>query len=172
TGTAVYLSALPPPSQLKVTSKGMSSTEAKKLEEIQKQLIAATEKNKLFYHVLPPEAVADNSDSPVSANDDVGLDHSDDLTELNLSSGSKETFVLEIDDAEDQDILSLILDPEQPKGFDLCSTEFYPGNLVLAKQLQMFSVVFRQTLSETPSNKELAEIFNKLIKVGMIYIAF
>ncbi|XP_070556208.1 C2 domain-containing protein 5-like isoform X2 [Ptychodera flava] len=167
TGTAVYLSALPPPTLLRVTSKGVTPNTGKHISDVQKKIVDTTTKNRDFYGVNPPETIGDSPESPrVQNNGDV--EPVDDVTEINLSSGTKETFVLEIDDTEDEGIVSLILDPEIPKGFDLCSTEVYPGNKALSKQLQMFSVVYRQTfnLLETPNNRKLADIFDKLIKMA------
>ncbi|XP_077991770.1 C2 domain-containing protein 5-like isoform X2 [Glandiceps talaboti] len=166
TGTAVYLAALPAPSVLRVTSKSVLENTNKQLPEVRKKILDATAKNKENYGVQVT-AFGDSPESPkLPLNGDA--ETIDDVSEINLSSGTKETFVLEIDDAEDEDIVSVILDPEIPKGFDLCSTEVFPGNKALTKQLQMFSVVYRQTfnLMETPTNKKLAEVFDKLIKMA------
>jgi hypothetical protein len=36
-------------------------------------------------------------------------------------------YILQIDDAEDMQFVSVLVDPMIPEGFDLCNTEMVPG---------------------------------------------
>jgi hypothetical protein len=44
---------------------------------------------------------------------------------------------LQIDDAEDAQIVSILIDPPTPEGFDVCNTETMPGVPSLASNLQV-----------------------------------
>lgn len=44
---------------------------------------------------------------------------------------------LQIDDAEDAQIVSILIDPTVPEGFDVCNTENMPGVLNLVSNLQV-----------------------------------
>lgn len=59
-------------------------------------------------------------------------------------------FLLQVDDAEDVDIIAQLIDPKIPPGFDLCNTETLPGrdnfvcNLQVSKliDLSVHAIVF------------------------------
>jgi len=47
----------------------------------------------------------------------------------------------QIDDAEDAEIVSVLLDPPIPDGFDVCNTEVMPGVPNLAYNLQVKNII-------------------------------
>jgi len=48
----------------------------------------------------------------------------------------------QIDDAEDAQIVSVLLDPPVPDGFDVCNTEIMPGVPNIAYNLQVIFAAF------------------------------
>ena len=76
----------------------------------------------------------------------------------------KESCVLlEVDDTEDADIISLMIDSDVPKGFDICNSETLPGKeSQIMCNLQMFSQVYRTKLA---SIKQFGHQFDWIIQV-------
>ena len=50
--------------------------------------------------------------------------------------------VRQVDDAEDMEVVSVLLDPPVPDGFEVCNTERMPGVAHLVNNLQVLSTVF------------------------------
>uniref|UniRef100_A0A3P9LPE2 C2 domain-containing protein 5 n=1 Tax=Oryzias latipes TaxID=8090 RepID=A0A3P9LPE2_ORYLA len=89
---------------------------------------------------------------------------SDELSELDLSHGKKDAFVLEVDDTDAvEDIQSLLTDASPPKGFYSCNTETMPGIYNWTSALQMFTSVRVLRLSNANlSNQALNKVFTDL----------
>lgn len=80
------------------------------------------------------------SDISDESEDDV----QDDIT-VPAPARNKDICILEIDDVEDLEIISLILEPSAPDGFHVVNTQSLPGliDLEIARNLQMFTQVWR-----------------------------
>ncbi|KAK6636917.1 hypothetical protein RUM43_010581 [Polyplax serrata] len=163
TGTAVFLSALPPPPVPKITA-GNSWKDSKKLGEMQKQLQETVKKSKDFYQIKP------YSDSGTHLNgrrlsEDTD-DSDDEYADLDLSQGNKDTCILEVDDAEDADVVSLLIDPTPPEGFHAVSTETLHGleELEIVKNLQMFTQVWRAKIPFGQPLSAFNQHFNRLLQ--------
>ncbi|XP_042339535.1 C2 domain-containing protein 5-like [Plectropomus leopardus] len=89
---------------------------------------------------------------------------SDELSELDLSHGKKDAFVLEIDDTDAvEDIHSLLTDAPTPAGFYSCNSEVMPGILNWTSGVQMFTSVRVFRLSNANlTNQGLNKIFTDL----------
>uniref|UniRef100_A0A8B9GIU4 C2 domain-containing protein 5 n=1 Tax=Amazona collaria TaxID=241587 RepID=A0A8B9GIU4_9PSIT len=89
---------------------------------------------------------------------------SDEVTELDLSHGKKDAFVLEIDDTDAmEDVHSLLTDAPPPSGFYSCNTEIMPGINNWTPEIQMFTAVRVSRLSNVNlTNQALNKNFNDL----------
>ncbi|XP_036889889.1 C2 domain-containing protein 5 isoform X7 [Sturnira hondurensis] len=89
---------------------------------------------------------------------------SDEVTELDLSHGKKDAFVLEIDDTDAmEDVHSLLTDVPPPSGFYSCNTEIMPGINNWTSEIQMFTSVRVIRLSSLNlTNQTLNKNFNDL----------
>lgn len=76
---------------------------------------------------------------------DVSDESEDDLQDVDVPARNKDICILEIDDVEDLEIISLILEPSAPEGFHVVNTQSLPGlnDLEIARNLQMFTQVWR-----------------------------
>lgn len=76
---------------------------------------------------------------------DVSDESEDDVQDVDVPSRNKDICILEIDDVEDLEIISLILEPSAPEGFHCVNTQSLPGltDLEIARNLQMFTQVWR-----------------------------
>lgn len=59
------------------------------------------------------------------------------------SNVSDQCVVLEVDDCDDADIVSLMIDSEVPKCFEICNTDQLPGNEKFLSIYQTFNKIFR-----------------------------
>lgn len=93
---------------------------------------------------------SDDSGKPIKSDTE---DSEDDVKDVDLPSRNKDICILEIDDVEDLDIISLILEPGAPEGFHVVNTQTVPGltDLEVARNLQMFTQVWR---AKFPSNQK------------------
>lgn len=75
---------------------------------------------------------------------DVSDESEDDVPDVDVPR-NKDICILEIDDVEDLEIISLILEPSAPEGFHVVNTQSLPGlnDLEIARNLQMFTQVWR-----------------------------
>uniref|UniRef100_H2LZ02 C2 domain-containing protein 5 n=1 Tax=Oryzias latipes TaxID=8090 RepID=H2LZ02_ORYLA len=163
--TGVYLTALPAPGGIQIAGKtpGDLNTEQHILN-IQKRINDTIAKNKEFYEVNPPDLTEEVVGSPIpeprlrSRLFRSHSESSDELSELDLSHGKKDAFVLEVDDTDAvEDIQSLLTDASPPKGllliYSLCCSAF----------LQMFTSVRVLRLSNANlSNQALNKVFTDL----------
>ncbi|KAL5274474.1 C2CD5 family protein [Megaselia abdita] len=160
TGTAVYLSSLPPPSVPKIVA-GNSWTDKVRLIELQKCLQETFERNREIYQLksLDPDCVSNKQQSDTDDSDD-------ELQEMDLNSGSKDTCVLEVDDIEDLEIISLLIESCPPEGFHVVNTQSVPGlqDLEVVRNLQMFSQVWRAKLSVGQNSSNFPKHFQRLLQ--------
>ncbi|XP_044213772.1 C2 domain-containing protein 5 isoform X1 [Thunnus albacares] len=184
--TGVYLTALPAPGGIQIAGKtpGDLSNEHHILT-IQKKINDTVAKNKELYQINPPKLFALDPEVFCGINmelteEAVGSpipeprqrsrlfrshsESSDELSELDLSHGKKDAFVLEIDDTDAvEDIHSLLTDNSPPTGFYSCNTEIMPGIYNWTSGVQMFSSVRVFRLSNANlTNQGLNKIFTDL----------
>ncbi|XP_053282759.1 C2 domain-containing protein 5 isoform X4 [Pleuronectes platessa] len=184
--TGVYLTALPAPGGVQIAGKtpGDMSNEHHILT-IQKRINDTIAKNKELYQINPPKLFA--LDPEVFGGINMELteevvgspipeprqrsrlfrshsESSDELSELDLSHGKKDAFVLEIDDTDAvEDIHSLLTDASPPSGFYSCNTEIMPGIFNWTSGVQMFTSVRVFRLSNANlTNQGLNKIFTDL----------
>uniref|UniRef100_A0A667YYG0 C2 calcium dependent domain containing 5 n=1 Tax=Myripristis murdjan TaxID=586833 RepID=A0A667YYG0_9TELE len=169
--TGVYLTALPAPGGIQIAGKtpGDLSNEHHILA-IQKRINDTIAKNKELYQINPPELTEEAVGSPIPEPRQRSRlfrshsESSDELSELDLSHGKKDAFVLEIDDTDAvEDIHSLLTDAPTPTGFYSCNTEIMPGIYNWTSGLQMFTSVRVFRLSNANlTNQGLNKIFTDL----------
>ncbi|KAM7002311.1 C2 domain-containing protein 5 isoform 8-T8 [Tautogolabrus adspersus] len=184
--TGVYLTALPAPGGIQIAGKtpGDLSNEHH-MSTIQKRINDTIAKNKELYQINPPKLFALDPEVFCGINMElpeelVGSpipeprhrsrlfrshsESSDEVSELDLSHGKKDAFVLEIDDTDAvEDIHSLLIDAPPPTGFYSCNTEVMPGINNWTSGVQMFTSVRVFRLSNANlTNQGLNKIFNDL----------
>ncbi|XP_061917195.1 C2 domain-containing protein 5 isoform X10 [Entelurus aequoreus] len=169
--TGVYLTALPAPGGIQIAGKtpGDLSNEHHILT-IQKRINDTIGKNKELYQITPPDPTEELVGSPIpepKQRNRLFRSHSessDELSELDLSHGKKDAFVLEIDDTDAvEDIHSLLTDASPPCGFHSCNTEIMPGIYNWTSGVQMFTSVRVLRLSHANlTNQGLNKIFTDL----------
>ncbi|XP_069019676.1 C2 domain-containing protein 5 isoform X14 [Embiotoca jacksoni] len=169
--TGVYLTALPAPGGIQIAGKtpGDLSNEHHILT-IQKRINDTITKNKELYQINPPELTEEGGGSPIPEPRQRSRlfrshsESSDELSELDLSHGKKDAFVLEIDDTDAvEDIHSLLTDASPPAGFYSCNTEIMPGIYNWTAGIQMFTSVRVFRLNNVNlTNQGLNKIFTDL----------
>ncbi|XP_068155466.1 C2 domain-containing protein 5 isoform X1 [Drosophila tropicalis] len=174
TGTALFLTALPVPQVPKIVA-GNSWTDKQKLNELQKKLQETFERNQEIYQLksMDPDlasapgtaATAQNAsgDSRQSESDD---SDEEEMNEIDLNCGNKELCVLEVDDIEDLEIISLLMEPYPPEGFHVVNTQSVPGmqEMDTVKNLQMFTQVWRARLDVGQSVNGFPKHFQRLLQ--------
>ncbi|XP_062317675.1 C2 domain-containing protein 5 isoform X6 [Osmerus eperlanus] len=175
--TGVYLTALPAPGGIQIAGKAPGDLSYEQhIATIQKRINDTIAKNKELYHIHPPEVTEEVVGSPIPEPRQRSRlfrsqsESSDDLSELDLSHGKKDAFVLEIDDTDAvEDIHSLLTDAATPTGFYSCNTEIMPGIQNWTGSLQMFTSVrvFRLSnanLTNQGLNKTFIDLCENLLK--------
>ncbi|XP_032439583.1 C2 domain-containing protein 5 isoform X10 [Xiphophorus hellerii] len=169
--TGVYLTALPAPGGIQIAGKTSGDLNNEQhIQSIQKRINDTIAKNKELYQINPPELTEEGVGSPIpeprhrSRLFRSHSESSDEVSELDLSHGKKDAFVLEIDDTDAvEDIHSLLIDASPPTGFYTCNTETMPGIYNWTTAVQMFTSVRVLRLSNANlSNQSLNKIFTDL----------
>ncbi|XP_062402662.1 C2 domain-containing protein 5 isoform X2 [Sardina pilchardus] len=169
--TGVYLSALPCPGGIQIAGKAPGDLSYEQhVSNMQRKINDTINKNRELYHINPPEVVEEVIGSPIPEPRQRSRlfrshsESSDELSEIDLSHGKKDAFVLEIDDTDAvEDIHSLLTDAHTPPGFFSCNTEIMPGIYNWTSGLQMFSSVRVFRLSNVNlTNQGLNKIFSEL----------
>ncbi|XP_065721432.1 C2 domain-containing protein 5 isoform X2 [Drosophila suzukii] len=172
TGTALFLTALPVPQVPKIVA-GNSWTDKQKLNELQKKLQETFERNQEIYQLksLDPDLAANaGTATATGASGDKQSDTDDsdeeEMNEIDLNCGNKELCVLEVDDIEDLEIISLLMEPYPPEGFHVVNTQQVPGMLEMdtVKNLQMFTQVWRARLEVGQSVNGFPKHFQRLLQ--------
>lgn len=163
TGTAVYLSALPPPSVPKIVA-GNSWADTDKLNELQKSIYDTVERNREFSHL---KIINNHSYNKSLAQPDDSDDSEEDIIDIDITYGSKEACVLELDDMHDMEIISLLMEPCPPDGFVVVNTQTIPGQyeLEVVRNLQMFTQIWRAKLPTNLPNTSFSKHFQRLLQV-------
>ncbi|XP_076632972.1 C2 domain-containing protein 5 isoform X3 [Colletes latitarsis] len=159
-GTAVFLTALPAPSIPQIAS-GNSWPKEEQLTKIQKTLVETVKKNKEFYRLKP---VGDVENGRVATSD---TDESDeDLPDLDFNVGTRDACVLEVDDIEDMDRISLLMDDRPPDDFHVVNTQIIPGldELEIVRNLQMFTQISRTKIPAGQVASMPSKYFAKLLQ--------
>ncbi|XP_072292117.1 C2 domain-containing protein 5 isoform X5 [Eucyclogobius newberryi] len=169
--TGVYLTALPAPGGIQIAGKtsGDLSNE-QHIQTIQKRINDTIVRNKELYQINPPEQSEEIVGSPIpeprhrSRLFRSHSESSDEVSELDLSHGKKDAFVLEIDDTDAvEDIYALLTDAAPPTGFYSCNTEIMPGINNWTSAVQMFTSVRVLRLNNVNlTNQVLNKIFTDL----------
>uniref|UniRef100_A0A3B3U8W4 C2 domain-containing protein 5 n=1 Tax=Poecilia latipinna TaxID=48699 RepID=A0A3B3U8W4_9TELE len=169
--TGVYLTALPAPGGIQIAGKTSGDLNNEQhIQSIQKRINDTIAKNKELHQINPPELTEEGVGSPIpeprhrSRLFRSHSESSDEVSELDLSHGKKDAFVLEIDDTDAvEDIHSLLIDASPPTGFYTCNTETMPGIYNWTTAVQMFTSVRVLRLSNANlSNQSLNKIFTDL----------
>ncbi|XP_029697642.1 C2 domain-containing protein 5 isoform X8 [Takifugu rubripes] len=184
--TGVYLTALPAPGGIQIAGKTPSDlSNEHHILTIQKRINDTIAKNKEIYQINPPKLFAVDPEVFGGINMDLTEEYigspipeprqrsrlfrshsesSDEVSELDLSHGKKDAFVLEIDDTDAvEDIHSLLIDAPAPTGFYSCNTEIMPGIYNWTSRVQMFTSVRVVRLSHVNlTNQGLNKIFTDL----------
>ncbi|XP_067276118.1 C2 domain-containing protein 5 isoform X4 [Pseudorasbora parva] len=175
--TGVYLTALPSPGGIQVLGKTPSDiTYEQHISNMQKKINDIIAKNKELYEINPPEVVEEIIGSPIPEPRQRSRlfrshsESSDEVSEIDLSHGKKDAFVLEIDDTDAvEDIHALLTDSPTPAGFYSCNTEIMPGIQNWTSAIQMFTSVrvFRLNninLTNQGLNKVFSDLCENLLK--------
>ncbi|XP_074682498.1 C2 domain-containing protein 5 isoform X5 [Strix aluco] len=169
--TGVYLAALPTPGGIQIAGKTPNDgTYEQHISHMQKKINDTIAKNKELYEINPPELPEEIIGSPIPEPRQRSRllrsqsESSDEVTELDLSHGKKDAFVLEIDDTDAmEDVHSLLTDVPPPSGFYSCNTEVMPGINNWTPEIQMFTAVRVSRLSNINlTNQTLNKNFNDL----------
>ncbi|XP_068168495.1 C2 domain-containing protein 5 isoform X12 [Antennarius striatus] len=169
--TGVYLTALPAPGGIQIAGKTPGDVNNEHhILIIQKRINDTIAKNKEIYQIHPPELMEEVVGSPIPEPRQRSRlfrshsESSDEVSELDLSHGKKDAFVLEIDDTDAvEDIHSLLTDAPTPSGFYSCNTEVMPGIDNWTQGVQMFTSVRVLRLSNANlTNQGLNKIFTDL----------
>ncbi|KAG8438546.1 hypothetical protein GDO86_004928 [Hymenochirus boettgeri] len=169
--TGVYLASLPPPGVIQIAGKTPSDGSYEQhISHMQKKINEMMAKNKELYEIHPPEIIEETIGSPIPEPRQRSRllrsqsESSDEATELDLSHGKKDAFVLEIDDTDAmEDVHSLLTDVSPPPGFYSCNTEIMPGINNWTSNIQMFTSVRVIRLSNMNlTNQTLNKNFNDL----------
>lgn len=159
TGTAIFLKALPPPAVPKIVA-GNSWTDKAKLNELQKNLQETYERNREIYQLKSMDPDFEPTNKCQSDTDE----SDDEILEMDLNIGNKDACVLEVDDIEDLEIISLLMEPSPPNGFHVVNTQTVPGltDLEIVRNLQFFTQVWRAKLGHNQGVNGLANHFQRL----------
>ncbi|XP_059421293.1 C2 domain-containing protein 5-like isoform X2 [Carassius carassius] len=168
--TGVYLTALPSPGGIQIVGKTPSDiTYEQHISNMQKKINDTITKNKELYEINFPEVVEEIIGSPIPEPRQrfrlfrSHSESSDDVSEIDLSHGKKDAFVLEIDDTDAvEDIHALLTDSPTPAGFYSCNTEIMPGIQNWTSAIQMFTSVRVFRLNANLTNQGLNKIFSDL----------
>ncbi|KAK7076647.1 C2 domain-containing protein 5 [Halocaridina rubra] len=165
TATAVFLTALQPPPVPRVTSGSSCRENERQITEVQKMLQNTIARNKECYgtkHIVSEPLMDDVNGSHNSDTED----SEDDLPEIDLSSGNKDTCVLELDDKEDAEMIGLLVDGCNPTQLVTVSTQSPPGipkeNVVT--NLQMFTRVWRAKVPNVLGHGSFNQYFDRLLQ--------
>ncbi|XP_029346792.1 C2 domain-containing protein 5 isoform X3 [Acyrthosiphon pisum] len=151
TGTAMYITCLPePPLPLVKAGKSWAHPDQQQVLRAQKLLNEAVVNNRQHYHLIQKEDESENMSFNSTGKTT--------LPDINLSYGNRDTCILEMDDAEDLDVVSQLLEPTPPGSFLLSNTDVLPGTgsevfpMEPVCNLQMFTQVWRSKAHYTNGN--------------------
>lgn len=170
TGTAVYLSALHPSVVPKIVAGNSWNESAEKLAELQKSIQMTVEKNRETYqlnhhlHHTEADVLVKNLGKNFSDTDD----SENEEEKLDYTLGNKQTCILEIDDIQDLELFSMLMEQSHPEGIQIVNSQSVPGhdnNIETVHNLQMFTQIWRTKIpSSHQSNNNFSRQFQRLLQ--------
>jgi hypothetical protein len=146
---------------------GNSWTDNEKLMELQRSIHDTVDKNREIYQLKTFQEYDTNNGTASKQLFPSDTDDSDDeLAELDLTMGNKDACVLEVDDIQDLEVISHLMEGCPPDGFHVVNTQAVPGlhDLEVVKNLQMFTQIWRAKLSLTHGSKNFSRHFQRLLQ--------
>lgn len=166
TGTAVYLAALHPSVVPKIVAGNSWNDSAEKLADLQKTIQATVERNRETYQLLnfhQPDV-----DTKALSKNFSDTDDSDNEEKLDYAIGNKQTCILEIDDVQDLELFSMLMEQSSPDGIQIVNAQSVPGhdsNIEHVRNLQMFTQIWRTKIpSSHQSNSNFSRQFQRLLQ--------
>lgn len=108
----------------------------------------------------------ESNDKGLLSSDTDGSD--EEFTELDLTLGSRDTCILEVDDFQDLEVIALLMETNAPDGFYVVNIQSVPGtqDMDLIKHLQMFTQVWRAKIpsSNQINNNNFSKHFQRLLQ--------
>jgi hypothetical protein len=167
TGTAVYLAALHPSIVPKIVAGNSWNESSDKLAELQKSIQNTVEKNRETYQLLNYHH-PDNDFKALNRNLSDNEEDSDNEEKLDYARGNKQTCMLEIDDIQDLELFSMLMEQHSPEGIQIVNAQSVPGhdsNIETVKNLQMFTQIWRTKIpSSHQSNSNFSRQFQRLLQ--------
>lgn len=159
TGTAVCLASLPSSTVPKIVA-GNSWSDMDKLGDLQKALDDTFDRNRDIYQLK--YSTLENETNGASDTDE----SDEDINEVDLNFGNKDTCILEVDDIEDVEIIASLMERCPPDGFHIVNTQIVPGLLDLeaVRNLQMFTQVWRAKFPINQCNINFAKHFQRILQ--------
>lgn len=92
----------------------------------------------------------------------------DEMPEIDLGAGNKDACVMEIDDMEEADKVSMLMESRPPDGFHVVNTQTIPGleDLEIVRNLQMFTQLWRAKIPAGQPASVSTKYFGRLLQVG------
>lgn len=171
TGTAVYLSALHPSVVPKIVAGNSWNDSAEKLAELQKSIQTTVEKNRETYQLLNHHLHHSEADAVKSLGknfSDTEDSENEGEEKLDYAIGNKQTCILEIDDIQDLELFSMLMEQSSPDGIQVVNSQSVPGhdnNIEHVRNLQMFTQIWRTKIpSSHQSNSNFSRQFQRLLQ--------
>ncbi|XP_052800136.1 C2 domain-containing protein 5-like isoform X3 [Mya arenaria] len=163
TATGAFLAPLPSPPVPRLLGQIPSEEENVALQELQLKIREQLQQYKDLYQLNTIDFANQTCQSSVHTDDS-----DDDTSDLDFSTGNKDTFVLEVDDTRDSSVKAMLSDIPQPAGMQVCNTSTMPGipASCLVANMQMFTQVFRRQLDSSQQGlpKDFSEIFDSVYR--------
>ena len=143
----------------------MSTTdEEKRLKDIQKKILEFSAKSRVSSGIseISESLLANNLHQSESASSDT----LDEKAVLDPLSGNREALVIEIDDQQDEDVITYLFDAPSPEGFYCGTTEVVPGVAKTEQKMQMITAVKRIAVPDenNDQNKFVLKLFDSIFK--------
>ncbi|KAF1323858.1 putative ca2-dependent phospholipid-binding protein, partial [Globisporangium splendens] len=177
-----YRRFLLPPSQSRIAQRRMRrknqqllTATFESLKDIKAAMSASTEfvlgveSNSASAAAEPPVAstTAPENDNKNISSSSESSSESEEEALVEGFSDSKETFVLEIDDETDEDLMSVLIEQELPEGIYMCNTDRLPGDFVPGENVHLIVSMKRvewdeDRMRDTRLNELLSVVFKEL----------
>lgn len=171
TGTGVFLQALHPSVVPKIVAGNSWNESAEKLADLQKTMITTVEKNREKYQLTSIHHEEKHGDHHRNLNKNFSdTDDSDNEEKLDYQreTNGKQTCILEIDDIQDLELFSMLMEQALPEGIQIVNAQNVPGfdnHLEHVRNLQMFTQVWRTKIpSSHQSNSNFSRQFQRLLQ--------
>lgn len=93
------------------------------------------------------------------------------MADLDFNVGTRDACVLEVDDIEDMDRISLLMDDRPPDDFHVVNTQTIPGldDLEIVRNLQMFTQISRTKIPAGQFASMPSKYFARLLQVPLYF---